>query len=354
MPGVNAERRYLMMHRTLWMMPLHKPADRLFVLRIYSEYVAALRSESTLTSDQRINDFINYLETFAWNIRRERDGYDVIFVDELHLFSEQERLVFHYLTRSADQYPAIFMALDPRQAPNELYAEIPMAPTATADSGEADRTLGPQDALDLTIVHRFSPEILAFIRHIHHKYPALELGRGEDWKLDLNGVTSSLMPGKPPVVVRYLTPIQEARGAIARADALLQAQTSSTTAVLVIDPMRFDEYVAEAELACASYCKIRGRDDIAQLNYRKRSLILAAAEFVGGMQFDIVIVSGLFDVRLGGFQSGHQLRRLLSLLYLAVSRASGLVELHICETDGGLPEVISSAVANGTLFSAPG
>ena len=70
------------------------------------------------------------------------------------------------------------------------------------------------------------------------------------------------------------------------------------------------------------------------------------------MQFDIVVISGLFDVRLGGFQSGHQLRRLLSILYLAVSRARGLVELHICELEGGIPEVLSSAIANGTLWEA--
>jgi len=202
------------------------------------------------------------------------------------------------------------------------------------------------------VIHRFSPEILTLIQHIHHRYPALDLGRGEDWKLELDGVTSSLIPGKRPLVVRYMTPAQEAEGTIRRAESLLQAQTTATTAVLVIDPIRLGEYTAQAELICSSYCLIAGRDDIAQLRYRRRSLVLAAAEFVGGMQFDIVVISGLFDVRLGSFQSGHQLRRLLSLLYLAISRARGLVELHICETDGGLPEVLSSAVGNGTLWEA--
>lgn len=352
MPGVNAERKYLALQRTAWMMPLHNPAERLFVLRIYSEYVEALKHEAQLTSDQRINDFINYLETFAWNIRREKDGYDVIFVDELHLFSEQERLVFHYLTRSASQYPAIYMALDPRQAPNEVYAQIPMAPTATADSGEADRTLGPQVEVDLKIVHRFSPEILAFIRHINHKYPALDLGRGGDWKLELESVTSSLISGKPPVVVRYMTPETEVKGALARATALMQEHTDCTAAVLVIDPLRLDLYANEAASSGLSYCKIAGRDDIGQLQYRRRSLVVSAAEFVGGMQFDIVVLSGLFDTRLGNFHSGHQLRRLLSLLYLAASRARALVELHVCESDDGLPEVLSSAIANGTLLES--
>jgi hypothetical protein len=145
----------------------------------------------------------------------------------------------------------------------------------------------------------------------------------------------------------------EIQGAMARAESLLQSHTDSTAAVLVIDPMRLEQYLGCAQAAGISYCRIGGRDDIAQLGYRKRSLIVAGAEFTGGMQFDIVIVTGLFDVRLGTFQSGHQLRRLLSLLYLAVSRARRLVELHVCETDGGLPEVISSAVGNGALFETP-
>src|SRR5207249_4114442 len=106
------ERRYLLLQRTPWMMPLETDGEKRFVLQVYTQYIADLKKDRLLTSDQVINDFLNYLETFTWNIRREQEGYDLIFVDELHLFSEQERLALHYLTRSASEYPKMFMALD--------------------------------------------------------------------------------------------------------------------------------------------------------------------------------------------------------------------------------------------------
>jgi len=125
LPGVAAERRYLGLPRSSWMMPLVSDSDKRFVVRVYTEYIAGLKREQFLTADQLVNDFLNYLETFAWDLRRERDGYDLIFVDELHLFGEQERLVLHYLTRSAAQFPKMFMALDPAQAPGEVYSDFP-------------------------------------------------------------------------------------------------------------------------------------------------------------------------------------------------------------------------------------
>jgi hypothetical protein len=40
---------------------------------------------------------------------------------------------------------------------------------------------------------------------------------------------------------------------------------------------------------------------------------------------------------------GHQQRRLLSLLYLAISRATSAVEVHVNAEDGGVPDVLRSA-----------
>src|SRR5262249_31725400 len=86
-PGINAERRYLSLGRTAWMMPLDNGIDRRAVLYLYERYVRRLVSEGMVTNDQVINDFLSYLETFSWSGRRIGSGYDLIFVDELHLFN---------------------------------------------------------------------------------------------------------------------------------------------------------------------------------------------------------------------------------------------------------------------------
>ena len=68
LPGVKAERQYLEITRAPWMMPLSSVADKRMVLRIYSEYINGLRDERILTSDQLIQDFLRYLESFTWNV----------------------------------------------------------------------------------------------------------------------------------------------------------------------------------------------------------------------------------------------------------------------------------------------
>jgi hypothetical protein len=90
----------------------------------------------------------------------------VWFVDELHLFNEQERLVFHQLTRDPDALPILFMALDPRQSPTETYAEFQIVGTKLKESGRAAKTFGDVRLIKLAEVYRSTPEILQLLRHI--------------------------------------------------------------------------------------------------------------------------------------------------------------------------------------------
>src|SRR5262249_9109735 len=126
LPGITAEKRYLALRRADWMMPLATDSEQRFVLRVYSEHVKALRADGIFSIDQLMNDFLSYLETFAWDYRRGADGYDLILADEFHLFSDQERQIFNYLSRDAQRFPRLFMALDPRQSPSEVYRDFPV------------------------------------------------------------------------------------------------------------------------------------------------------------------------------------------------------------------------------------
>jgi hypothetical protein len=350
LPGVNAERRYLEIQRAPWMMPLPDRGDRLLVLRIYSDYVDSLREERFLTSDQLINDFLNYLETFTWNIRREDDGYDLIFVDELHLFTEQERLVLHYLTRRPDEYPRMFMALDPRQSPAEIYMSVDPKSITRTDTGLADALLGSVRSVELSTVHRFTPAILDLIRHINQMYPALDLG--EDWELDLTEVSSSRTGGDRPSLVEHSDRGTEVQAVLARAAELAtDGSPSARVAVIAVDPLQLEAYIAAVgtEVGEGSVTVIRSRDDVDRLRYSRRTVVLGAAEFLGGLQFSHVLVVGLPSRQASTANQGHSLRRLLSLLYLAVSRATDHVEIHVNDEAGGIPEILESAVSADLL-----
>ncbi|WP_437653704.1 UvrD-helicase domain-containing protein [Sorangium sp. So ce1182] len=350
LPGIAAEKRYLTLQRGAWMMPLENDTDKRFVLRVYDAYLRQLKEDHLLTSDQLINDFLNYLETFSWNLRRDVDGYDLIFVDELHLFGEQERQSLHYLTRSTAEYPRMVMALDPRQAPSEVYAEFPVATVAKAESGTADLELGEVSAFELKVVHRFSPQILALVQHVHRLYPALDLG--ENWSVEPDTLESSAPAGPRPVLFTHVDDVSEV-SAVARRGAESEPDASSDrTAVVILDQLRLPAFVAALRQHKTRIVVIESRDDIDSLKYSRRSVVVGAAEYLAGLQFDRVIIAGAPPRSAATANQGHQRRRFLSLLYLAVSRATREVELHFSEEGGGLPDVVERAVSSGVVDNA--
>lgn len=343
-PGVSGEKRYLGLHRADWMMPIQTETDKLFVLRVYSEYIKSIKAERLLPADQLVADFLSYLETFAWNLRRERDGYDVIFVDELHLFSEQERLVMNFLTRNAGEYPKMVMALDPRQAPTEVYADFRVGSVVKAESGSAESELGEVTAYKLRTVHRFSPQILQLVQHIHRSYPALDLG--EAWHLDPDALHSSAGESAAPQLFTHRTREDEVESVAGR----VGMSTQPCTAVVVLDGLRLPEFVAHLKRGRTPVVVIESREDLNELKYRQRRIVIGAPENLAGLQFERVLVVGCTPRQMLAGHA-HQLRRFLSSLYLAISRATVAVELHFSEDDGPIPEVIEEAARAGTVES---
>ena len=343
LPGVTAERRYLSLRRADWMMTLNTDAEKKFVLRVYSGYVTALRIDGLLSVDQLMNDLLNYLETFAWDYLRRLEGYDLIFVDELHLFSEPERQVLNYLTRDPSRFPRLFMALDPRQSPSEIYADFPLETVASAESGAAEHDLGKFDAVDLTKVHRFSPQILALVKFIQQSYPAM--GLGADWLVDVRALESEAPAGDVPILHQFASADLERAAVVAATRRRFTSAQGGRVAVVLLDDVRLIEFQEALIADGLSTVTIKSRDDVDTLRYRKKSVVLTAAEYAAGLQFDDVIVAGLTDVGIASHLPSHQRRRILSLLYLAVSRASRTVELHLYMPEGEISTLFQQAAA---------
>jgi hypothetical protein len=347
LPGITAEKRYLALRRGEWMMPLRTDAEKKFVLRVYGDYVALLRKEHLLASDQLINDFLSYLETFAWDHRRTQDGYDLIFVDELHLFSDPERLALTYLARESSKFPRMFMALDPRQSPSEVYADFSVADVSSTASEEPEQTLGNVEAMDLKVVHRFSPPILELVKFLQNSFPVFDLGT--DWAVDVESLRSVGKEEEVPTLYRHADTSNEIASVIRRArERSAGAGGSSRSAVILVDSMRLHEFGDEVSQAKLPVVVLESRDDVDAIRYSKRSVVFSAAEYVAGLQFDDVIVAG-FPSHIADHVSSHERRRLLSLLYLAISRASKSVEVHVHADMGEFATFIDSAVTAGVL-----
>jgi hypothetical protein len=353
-PGVKAESRYRQLHRSPWMMPVLTDGDRQLILHLYRKYIDGLLQDELITSDQVISDYLNLLEGYAWNVRRRAEGYDLIFIDELHLFNSQERMVVSYLTREPDAYPKVLMAMDPRQSPWERYVNFATASEirTVLDPSSADPTANVGQSFELDVVHRSSPQICALIKHIHHEFPALELGA--DWAADYSSVQSSGVDGLVPVMIMCGT-VGGEHAAVVRALDSMSSTCRGRIALAVVDESRFAEYEDLRDVIARrtrrNVSVIEGRSDLDTVANTPRCVVLGPVEYLAGMQFEGVVVAGLRN-DFGGANVGHRLRRSLSSIYLGVSRAESHVIIVSCDEWGGLPEVLERAAQAGVARSA--
>jgi superfamily I DNA/RNA helicase len=334
------------------MLPLESREDLRVVFLLYSQYMENLEARSLVTSDQVLADFLSYLETHAWNRSRRSQGYDLVFVDEFHLFSPLERQVLHYLTRDVTTYPRIFMAVDPRQSPSEAFIGVAADHTWSSTSASPEHSLGDVTNLELTTVHRFTPQILDLIKHVHHEFPTLDLGH--DWDINFSAVESAQDDGPRPRLISAASRSGEETDIYRAIRDLYQ---NGRLALAIVDMRQWRRFSDLASRVAQSdkfhVSTISGRTDIEGLGYRGRGLVVGPAEYLAGLQFETVLVAGVPDLRISVLPANEK-TRMLSLLYLALSRAEREIRVFVNDDDGGAAEVLLRAVANGLVESEQG
>lgn len=98
-------------------LPVENEKDKEFVFSIFRCYQDMLRISAVYDSDDIIVEALSQWNAPIWRRERYDNGFDYIFVDEMHLFNINEQHAFHYLTKSAEQTEIpICFALDYSQA----------------------------------------------------------------------------------------------------------------------------------------------------------------------------------------------------------------------------------------------
>ena len=349
-PGAGSDLRYFQLARASWMLPLKTREDMRVIFELYSRYMASLDARSLVTSDQVLADFLSHLETHAWNRARRSQGYDLVFVDEFHLFSPLERQVLHYLTRDTSTYPRVFMAVDPRQSPSEAFIGLAAHETWSSSSAAAYDDLGDVANFELATVHRFTPQILDLIKHVHHEFPTLDLGH--NWDIDFTRVESARVDGPLPRLISAGSRAAEETDIFR---AVQDLYSSGRLALAVVDIRqwpRFSDFASRIGKSGKFHVStISGRSDIEGLGYRRRGLVVGPAEYLAGLQFESVLIAGIPDMNASTI---NERTRLLSLLYLALSRAQQEVRVYVNEDDGGAPEVLLRAAAHNSMKQQKG
>ncbi|WP_039781028.1 hypothetical protein, partial [Nocardia cerradoensis] len=224
--------------------------------------------------------------------------------------------------------------------------------TRSSASLEAGDGLGEVTSFELNHVHRYTPQILRLVKHVHHEFPTLDLGR--DWNIDFSSVESARENGPVPMLVTSASRTGEETDIVRAVHDRYQA---GTMALAVVDTRQWSRFSELASLINQSQkyhvSTIAGRGDIEGLGYRKRGLVVGPAEYLAGLQFGTVLVAGIPDLSHGS-RTPSEITRLLSLLYLGISRAENEVRVFVNDDDGGVPEVLQRAIANSLVVLTKG
>ena len=310
-------------------------SEKRALLELYRRFRIELSEMGVVSLDQFTADFLAYLNSFRWDALRGEKGFDLVFVDELHLFNAQERRTLGFLLRDPEPPRKIAVAYDPRQSPrNSFFPEnVTQRDTIWSETG-----LDPDTKLfELNDIFRYTPQILAFLRRLNEHFPANDLS--EDWAIKFG--TSFVENGPIPIVQEHESAEIMVEKVARKARQLAgRAKQGEQVAVLCLDHERFNRYSKAGWFS--GFAIVGGRDELALIErYRKRP-ILSMPEYVAGLQFSAVLLldaNASLVTELGGGPNG--IHRFITAVYLGGSRAKH--SLKFIQTDQ--PEAMPSRYA---------
>lgn len=342
--GPERREKYLTDKRKQWMMLLQSREERQVVLNLYDRFRAWLRNSKMIGNDQMIADYLNFLDSYKWEATRGKEGFDAVFVDELHLFNRQERMLFRHFLRDPDMPPAVCLAYDAKQSPRDTFLGMPSADAQQYDLWK-DARLGKTEKIELLEIFRYTPQIAHALSCIDQIFPGLDLD--SDWPA-YAGIAKT--PNGPvPTICELASTISTYGVVFKRATRLQQTKKDKRVAVLCCSYELFKQYLDFTELRNDFY-PITSRDDVRGIPHSRKKFIFSMPEYVAGLQYDTVL---LIDVNRGEVPDGPYaaaaLRKFASQVYLGASRAERQLEIFASAAHGGIAPLLSLAIVNRAI-----
>jgi hypothetical protein len=335
--------RFLRASREIWQMTLPTETHRKIVLEIHDAYRNMLRNEKLLSMDQMIADFGRYLHTHEWNQLRDRDGLDLIFVDEYHYFTRVEAMILQNLFASRAEHSGrwpLIMAYDLKQTTSDA---------AFGGGLERFRNPGVGESLpvDFKQVFRSTPQIAAFLRDLDASFPAIDL----EGEFDTYSGQSSKADGDIPTLVDFATDIELIDSVLASAASVARTMDGggSQVAVLCMNEELFDRYRVAGRTQ-GKMVPVTSREDLRELRYARARCVLSMPEYVAGLQFDTVFLIHADQADLSDEYMGQGARRrYVSRAYLGASRAAQKLVIATSVERGGRSNILATPLRNGSL-----
>jgi superfamily I DNA/RNA helicase len=319
-------------------------SDRYFLFKIAEEYEKELQKAGRLDTDDVVLSMQSRLAAPLWNRQRKTLGYDFVFVDETHVFNENERRVLPYLTRGTEENLPIIMVFDEAQSIGGRRGEL------------EEIGIHKSEQRRLSYVHRSSPQIYRLARDLIERTSLVFSEFSGDEAMSRMS-ERDLKKCKPPILV--FSDGNESAATIA-AEMAIELREKNYRRIGIIS---FDSFLLESIEQRIVERKgdgqiLRERGD-SRAGNPYPGIFIMTPENCGGLEFDGVILVGVDDGQVPPSlhnisPEGHlSVREEASKeLYTALTRARYHVAF-VCDRTNGASEFVTPWIDSGLLEQKP-
>lgn len=278
---------YMSLPRSKNVLPLKTEDDYKTIFSIFNKYQDKLISLNLFDSDDITLSALKETSTPIWKRRRMSNGFDIMYIDETHLFNINELSLFHNLLKPNSNH--IIFTMDRSQAPGDN--------TITKDdvAKELDATLAHEHGLNA--IFRSSEHIINLASCVLASGAALFQGLENPLAESMSGHTSIVEERcNVPFIISKQNSHEVYKATFALADYMSEnigIQRSDVLIVPCTDKILIElkEYALKAS---KEYISIEKRgDNIAVSKAAEDNLyIIGGMEYIGGLEFSAVIIIG--------------------------------------------------------------
>lgn len=349
----NNKEEYVSNNTEHYCLPTCTDNDKYFIFNIFEDYQQKLDNLSQFDPDDIALSAIGRLESPLWKRRRSVEAYDFIVADELHLLNFNELSIIHFLTKSFKSAPISF-AIDATQA----IGDIAWKNNSVLEYLNMEEFSQNEKTTDLTAVFRCSASVTKLASMITSSGTSLftnfidPLAQAAEVQVDLQEFQ--------PEYILY----DESLSSIHQKAIDLANNTQTTLAcmkhkivIIYFDRLLFEDAKTEFERTNKSVSCLLERGDIEVIEQAKtkNDYIIAMADYVGGLEFDAVILVGVDKGRLpredrsiSSASKTFQNYTAHNRMYVAITRATKVVKI-LGDSRRGVSPLFINAIEQKTV-----
>ena len=315
-------------------------AERQFVYKVFTKYHNEMFVNGhKLDSDDVAISFLQSKKTPIWNLQRQTEGFDFVFVDETQLFNDNERQLFSLITKSNKTHVPIAIALDEAQ---DLKGGV--------HRGFASLGIPDLDNQILTNVHRCTPSILNLAFHVIQR--TTDLFGSEFPNFTSNTVSLVNEEGIDSVKPLLVVAKEDLATEVLNQVISLRNGNNRKICVVIHSNRHWIKITKKLQSELNGNLVILERRGKV-LPVDKPTIALARPESVGGQEFEVVISVGLEEGVVPEKVSYQPLQlafeqQALREMYLSFTRAKNV--LRVVNSKGSSPtDVLQVAISNKLL-----